>query len=200
MSTPKGENKILPMAVELDITLLEFPKNLALVSRKVKESSPKSIVRVYHPPEVGKLIEKWCKQTGNTFRSIYPTLSEVERGKGFHGVCLNEKLSFYLTGLRLHLKEYLLRFMGKYPPYLFNFISIDCALRGMEFLEKEGFEFTILPSPKEVEGYCGFAVGFKDSKTCIKGFNTLLENKIGVEVIFKQVKGGFEIIKTAWES
>ncbi len=187
------------MVAELDITHLEFPKNLALLSRRVKESLPQSVIRVSHPPEVGKLIEKWCRQTGNTFRSISPTLSEVERGKGFHGVCLGEKLSFYLTGVKLHLKEYLLRFMGKYPPYLFNFISVNCALRGMEFLEKEGFEFTVLPSPKEVEGYCGFAVGFKDLQTCTEGFNKLLENKIGVEVIFKPSKRGFEIIKTAWE-
>jgi hypothetical protein len=187
------------MAEELDISRLEFPKNLALLSRRVKEGQPGEVIRVFHKPEDRKAIKNWCDETGNLFKSISPTLSEVERGKGFHGVCLNEKLSFYLTGAKLHLKEYLLKVFGKYPPYLFNFISISCALRGMELLKKEGFDFTVLPSPKEVEGYCGFAVGFKDLNTCIGGFEKLLKNKIGVEVVFKPSREGFEIIRTAWE-
>jgi hypothetical protein len=186
------------MAEELNISHLEFPRNLALLSRRVKESKPGGVIKVLHKPDEGRIIKEWCDETGNLFKPLSPTLSEVQRGKGFHGVCLNEKLSFYLTGAKLHLKEYLLKFFGKYPPYLFNFISIRCALRGMETLKREGFEFTVLPSPKEVEGYCGFAVGFKDLKTCTEAFNRLLENKIGVEVIFKPSGGRFEIIKTAW--
>ena len=182
----------------LDLTSLKYPKNLAFLSYNVRKLKPGETLKVKCNPEDLKSIENWCKETGNVLKTNGKLL-EICRGKGFHGVCLNEKLSFYLTGAKLHLKEYLLRFFGKYPPYLFNFVSINEGLRGIEFLKRKGFAFEVLPSPKEVEAYCGFAVGFRNLKECEEAFKNLLELKVGVETIFKRNKKGFETLKGAWE-
>jgi len=188
------------MEKPLDIRNLEEPKDLALLSRRVKGLKPKGEIGVIHTPQQVGAIKRWCSETGNIFRNIAPERSLVIRGKGFHGVCLGEKLSFYLTGVKLHLKEYLLRLGGKYPPYLFNFISINEALKGLEILKDLPVDYTVLPSPKEVEGYCGFAVGFGDYTTCERAFKKLLDLKVGVEVIFRKGKGGeYELLKGAWE-
>lgn len=184
---------------KLDIRYLEFPKDLALLSRKVKETPPKGVVEVIHSPLQVERIKKWCSETGNVLKDHSPERSVIERGKGFHGVCLGEKVSFYLTGVKLHLREYLLKFWGKYPPYLFNFISIAEAQRGLGILKDLKGDFVVLPSPKEVEGYCGFAVGFKDYQTCERVFRKLLQQRVGVEVIFQKVGSSFKILKGAWE-
>ena len=188
------------MERQLDITPFELPKDLALLSRRVKELKPRGGIEVIHTPLQGEAIRKWCSETGNLFKSISPERSTVIRGKGFHGVCLGEKLSFYLTGVKLHLKEYLLLLTRKYPPYLFNFISVKEALKGLEILKELSGDYTVLPSPKEVEGYCGFAVGFNDYSTCEGIFRELLDRKVGVEVIFRRgEKGKYELLKGAWE-
>jgi len=184
---------------KVEIHLLEFPKDLALISRKVKSLKPGEKVWVFHTQSQRDRLKKWCSETGNIFENQSPERSVVIRGKGFHGVCLNEKISFYLTGVKLHLKEYLLKFARKYPPFLFNFISTTEAQKGLELLEKLGWEFVVLPSPKEVEGYCGFAVGFRDYPSCERSFKELLNQKVGVEVIFRKGERGFEILKGAWE-
>ena len=183
----------------LDIRRLEFPKDLALLSRQVKELPPKGVVEVFHSPQQLERIKNWCSETGNILKEHSPERSILEKGKGFHGVCLGEKVSFYLTGAKLHLREYLLKFRGKYPPYLFNFISIPEAQKGLKILENLTEDFTVLPSPKEVESYCGFAVGFNDYQACERFFKELLLRGVGVEVIFQKVEKGFKTLKGAWE-
>ena len=178
---------------------LDFPKDLALVSRNVKSLRPQEVLEVLHTPLQAELVKRWCSETGNLLKESSSQRSAVVRGKGFHGVCLGEKVFFYLTGVKLHLKEYLLRFWGKYPPYLFNFISINEALKGLEILKDLSKDSVVLPSPKEVEGYCGFAVGFNDYQTCEGTFKELLDRKVGVEVIFQKEGKGYKILKGAWE-
>ena len=178
---------------------LDFPKDLALVSRIVKGLKPREVLEVLHSPQQEEEIKKWCLETGNVLKEQSPERSLVVRGKGFHGVCLGEKISFYLTGVKLHLREYLLKFWGKYPPYLFNFISINEALKGLEILKNLKGDYVVLPAPKEVEGYCGFAVGFDDYQTCEGTFKKLLDQKVGVEVIFQRRGKNYEILKGAWE-
>ena len=183
----------------LDIRPLEFPKDLALLSRGVKSLKPKTGIEVIHSPRQLERIKRWCSETGNVLKEQSPERSLVVRGKGFHGVCLGEKISFYLTGVKLHFREYLLKFWGKYPPYLFNFISINEALRGLEILKDLKEDFVVLPAPKEVEGYCGFAVGFDNYQTCERTFKDLLDQKVGVEVIFQRRGKNYKILKGAWE-
>jgi len=183
----------------LDLTALEYPKNLAFLSYNVRRLKPGKSLKVKGNPEGLKDIKRWCEETGNLLKVLSCNLAEIQRGKGFHGVCLNEKLSFYFTGAKLHIKEHLLKFFGKYPPYLFNFVSLKEGLKGIRILKREGFEFEVLPSPKEIESYCGFAVGFKNLKSCEFAFRKLLEERVGVETLFRRNGKGFEILKRSWE-
>jgi hypothetical protein len=184
---------------------LRLPNDLALISRRVKGLKPGGRLSVALPTERdAEAVARWCAQTGNRFfKKNSPAsrglLIEIERGKGFHGCSVGQKLSFYAWGVKLHAKELFLKAAGRYPPYLFNFISLEEGLRGINRLKTLGVEFEVLPSPKEVEGYCGFAAGFKDLETCEESFKKLLSEGVGVEVIFKRSGEGFEILRGAWE-
>jgi hypothetical protein len=181
----------------LDLRNLEYPKFLSLLSYSVRNSP--GIVEALIKPQQLEPIVKWSSESGNKILEKATEKVVLQRGKGFHGVCLNEKLSFYLTGIKLHTKEFLLRLFNKHPDYLINFISIPEGIRGIELAKNLGFHFEVLPSPKEVERYCGFALGFKDLKEAENCFLSLLEKKIGVETVFKRNKSGYRFIKKAWE-
>jgi len=178
---------------------LVFPQDLALLSRKVKELKPGEKLEVLFPNSRGEKIKQWCSETGNRLLLLENGRALIERGKGFHGVCLNEKLSFYLWGVKLHTSEFWLKVTGRYPRYLFNFISINEALKSLNILPKLNVKYKLLPSPKEIEGYCGFAVGFDSLQNCEKTFLTLLKTGLGVEIIFERRERGFKILKGAWE-
>ena len=178
---------------------LRFPHDLALVSRKVKELTPGEEIFVSLKNAIDvEVVKAWCNDTGNEFKPAEGGIV-IKRGKGFHGCGVGERLSFYLWGVRLHSAELLYRLTGNYPTYFFNFISVKEAFKGIKILSKSKNGFKLIPSPKEVEGYCGFAVGFEDLKSCEDSFVELLERGIGVEIVFKKEKKGFKIIKGAWD-
>jgi virulence-associated protein VagC len=184
---------------------VRLPNDLALISRRVKElkEGDRLILRLATRWDADA-VASWCAETGNIFiKKNSPAsrglLIEIERGKGFHGATLRDRLGFYLWGVRLHSAEFLYKLKGRYPIFFFNFISIGEALRGIKIMDKLGSGFRLVPSPKEVEGYCGFAVGFEDFKTCESTFEKLLSEGIGVEIIFKRGEGDFEILKGAWD-
>jgi len=185
--------------VSVDVRGLEYPKNLALVSHSIRPLKGGDLLEVIHEGEFSKILRRWSKESGNPIKVSEENRTLIERGKGFHGVCLGEKISFYLTGVKLHAKEFLFKVLGKYPPYLFNFVSIPEGVRGIGLLKQTPFRFEVLPSPKEVEGYCGFAVGFKDLETCKGAFEYLLSQKVGVEKIFKREGEKYTLVKGAWE-
>ena len=187
-----------PMRI-LDLTPLEYPKNIAFLSYNVRRLKPKERLKVKCHPRQVEDIKRWCQETGNLLKKEENNLLEIERGRGFHGVCLNEKLSFYLTGAKLHLKELFLGLFNRYPSFLFNFVSIKEGIRGIRTLKELGFQFTTLPSPREIEFYCGFAVGFEELSEAQRAFFALLEDGFGVETLFRRKNRGFEILLKAWE-
>jgi TusA-related sulfurtransferase len=187
------------MPKTINVEGLEYPKNLAWVSHNIRPLKGGEILEVFHKEDFVPVLQRWSEETGNPIKEQEKNRTLLVRGKGFHGVCLSEKLSFYLTGVKLHAKEFLFKLTGKYPPFLFNFVSINEGLKGIEVLKSSPFSFEVLPSPKEVEGYCGFAVGFKDLETCQRVFEFLLTQKVGVEKIFRKEGKGYKILKGAWE-
>jgi len=184
-------------SLRLDISNLTFPGSLALVSYNVKRLKPGQTLEVILKEHQMEELKRWSTESGNILKVINKNLCQVERGKGFHGVCLNEKLSFYITGAKLHLKEFLLKLSNKYPPFLVNFISLREGERALKLLPKEGF--TVLPAPKEIEGYCGFAVGCFEEKRAKELFFNLLDKKVGVEALFQRTPQGFKTLLTSWE-
>ncbi len=183
----------------VDIRNLHFPGNVAFVSFNVKRLTPKQKLKVIFESQQLEILEKWSRETNNPITLLDRNTLLVERGKGFHGVCLNEKISFYLTGAKLHLKELLLKVSNRYPPFLINFVSIPEGEKAIDKLSEIGLKALILPAPKEIEGYCGFALGTFNQKEAEKLFIKLLGNQIGVEAIFKKTSKGFKKILGSWE-
>jgi hypothetical protein len=183
----------------IDLIPLEYPKDLALLSFNVKRLKPKQELVVKINPQRLENYLKWAAESGNKVEPMEENLIKVVRGKGFHGICLGEKISFYALGVKLHLKEFLFKLTGKYPPYLVNFVSINEGFRTVEKLKDflSNREYEILPAPKEVEGYCGLVVGFNELKDAEEFFNKALANRCGVEILFRSKD--FQILKKAWE-
>jgi len=183
----------------VNISPYPLPVYLAIVSYKVKRLKPNQFLEVKFKPDQLEGLKKWSLETNNRLEVLNENLCRVVRGKGFHGVCFNEKISFYLTGVKLHIKEFLLKAPRKYPPYLVNFISIPEGERAIEKLKRVDIKAVVLPAPKEIEGYCGFALGFFDQKEAFEVFSKLLKEGIGVEALFKKEGGRFKKLVGAWE-
>ncbi len=170
---------------------------MSLISFSVR-NSPTEVEALIKPSQLETIV-KWASESGNRILEKREDKVVLKRGKGFHGVCLNEKISFYLTGIKLHTKEFFLKLLNKHPVFFINFVSIAEGLKGIDNARRLGFKFEVLPSPKEVEKYCGFALGFMGLEEAEKCFYALLDNKIGVETIFKRNGKGYTFIKKAWE-
>ncbi|NPB05164.1 MAG: DUF3343 domain-containing protein [Aquificae bacterium] len=186
-------------ARRLDVSSLSPLKGLALVSNTVKGLRPGSAVEVLHGEEFFDHLLRWSRETANPVERISENLSKVLRGKGFHGACPAETLSFYWTGVKLHAKELLLKLSGRYPRFLINFVSVRAGAEALEFLKGAGFRFRTLPAPKEVEGYCGFAAGFDDRREAERAFLKLAQENLGAEALFEKTPAGFRRLLGLWE-
>ncbi len=184
---------------KVDVSPLEPPKGVSLVSHLTKGLKPKEHLLVVCREEHLPHLKRWSKETSNPIEEVEKNLLKVVRGKGFHGVCLGEKLSFYWTGVKLHTKELLFKLTGNYPRFLINFVSLREGERAIKLLTEEGFRFETLPAPKEIEGYCGFACGFKEKEAALEAFKFLAERKLGVEAIFEKTPEGFKRLLGLWE-
>jgi len=182
----------------VDLRTLNYPKYLSLLSFSVRNSLKGKVEAIVKPEQL-EFIEKWCTESGNKLLDKKLNKVVIQRGNGFHGICFNERITFYLTGIKLHVKEFIFKLLNRQPDYFINFISIREGIEGINLGRRLGFNFEVMPSPKEVEKYCGFALGFYKFEEAEKCFFELLNNRIGVETMFKRNKAGFEIIKKAWE-
>ena len=185
-----------------ELNLLKFSKDLkrlAFLSYNIKRLRKGEKLFVVFPEGFGEKLKRWCLETGNKLLELERNRAIVERGGGFHGVRLGEKLGFYTDGVKLHAVEFLLRLRGKYPPYLVNFVSLNEGRRAVLLLKTLGVRCKLLPAPKEFEGYCGYALGFYDEKEALGVFEELYKNAIGVESIYKKIPNGFERLISLWE-
>lgn len=166
------------------------PTPLIVVSEELKKIPVGERIKVLaNDKAFEKDIKIWCHDTGNKLISIENNngtiTAIIERGKGWHGDTIWEKIKFYAIGVKLHLYEYFYRifnFAG--PKYIITFVSIPEGFRAIEFLERKGIkDFVTLPVPDEIYEFCGVVIGFKDKKRAVEIFNLLKENKFGVENI-----------------
>ncbi len=184
------------------LNLLEFNddlKRLAFLSFHTKRLKKGEKLSVFFPEHFGEKLKRWCSETGNKLLELERNRALIERGKGFHGVCLGEKLGFYADGVKLHTFELLLKLAGKYPPYLVNFVSLNEGRRALPLLKTLGVRCKLLPAPKEFEGYCGYALGFYSEKEALGVFEELYKNAIGVESVYEKAPEGFKRLISLWE-
>ncbi len=172
---------------------------VAYVSHRVRGLKPGQTLEVLLLEDQLEGLKRWSEETANILEILDEGRVRIKRGKGFHGVCLSQKVEFYLWGIKLHSEEFFLKLTGKYPKFFINFVSINEGLRAIREIKRDKIRARIVPSPKEVEGYCGFAMGFYSEEKCFKTFRELLNRGIKVETIFKHDGENFLILKGAWE-
>ncbi len=178
------------------------PTPLAIVSKELKEIPVGEKIKVVANDKAFKQdIKMWCLETGNKLISFEEKDGEyvavIERGKGFHGEGLVEKIKFIALGVKLHILQYLLEILpNKKPKYLISFVSIAEGLRADKWLKEKGIQnYVMLPVPDEIYEYCGLVYGFKKKEDALNVYKLLKENKFGVESIHKVEKSNYPIVE-----
>jgi len=99
---------------------------------------------------------------------------------------LGERIFFIATGIRLHAKEYFLRFTGLFNRYGYclSFPSIPEGLKAEK--ELKGFRAVAIPVPDEIFEGCGVGVLVRDEKELNKLLEHLKERGILVSGVFKR--------------
>jgi len=173
---------------EVDVRGLFCPTPLTFVSKELNKIAVGEKLKIIaDAPNFDKDLKIWCHETGNKLLdlkkdgNIYTAI--IERGKGWHGDTLIEKIKFYAIGVKLHLLMYLLEiFKSKKPKYLISFISIPEGFRAIDYLKEKGEkDFIVLPVPNEIYEYCGVVIGFKDKNKAIEVFKELRDKQFGVQ-------------------
>jgi TusA-related sulfurtransferase len=77
----------------IDVRSFEYPKNLAFVSHNIRPLKSGEALEVLHGEDFVPILRRWSKETGNPIKEQEKNRTLLVRGKGFHGVCLSEKLS-----------------------------------------------------------------------------------------------------------
>ncbi len=103
---------------------------------------------------------------------------------------LAEKVYFVATGIRLHVKEYILRFTGFFDryDYCIAFPSVQEGLKAEKLIK--GFKAVSIPVPDEIFEGCGVGILVKkeDKDRLLKH---LKESGILVSGVFKKKNGTF---------
>jgi len=149
-------------------------------------------------------ISRWCYETGNrlihTGKEEGTHVVEIQRGEGFHGETIMERMKFYALGVKLHVVAILLKILPvRKINYLVTFSSINEGIRADQWLQSDvndmNVSYTMLPVPEEITDHCGVVFGFSELKNAKKMYNYLKENKFVVEDIYQKDKQEqFEIV------
>lgn len=175
----------------VDTRGLFCPLPLTVVSKKLKEIPVGERIKVLADDKAFKKdIEIWSYETGNKLIEFKEEngyyVAIVERGKGFKGESLWDKVKFISLGVKLHIIQHILDFLpSKKPKYLMTFVSVAEGIRANKFLTEKNINsnYVMLPVPKEIYPHCGLVFGFKSKDEAVKIYQYLKENKFAVEDI-----------------
>ncbi|MDM7274221.1 sulfurtransferase TusA family protein [Sulfurihydrogenibium azorense] len=182
----------------IDTRGLFCPLPLTLVSRKLKEIPVGGRLKVLADDKAFKKdIEVWAYETGNKLAEFKEEngyfVVIIERGKGFKGESIIDKIKFISLGVKLHFIKHFLDIVPfNKPKYLLTFVSVAEGIRANNFLKEKNINnYIMLPVPKEIYPHCGLVFGFKNKEDALNIYNLLKENKFAVEdvhVIDKEKK------------
>ncbi|RMA97686.1 sulfurtransferase TusA family protein [Hydrogenothermus marinus] len=175
----------------VDTRGLFCPIPLTIVSKELKNIPVGEKIKVIADDKAFKKdISSWAFETGNKLIEFKEEngyyVAIIERGKGFKGEKLIDKIKFISLGVKLHIKKHLLDiFFTKKPKYLITFVSVAEGLRANKWLEEKKLnkKYVMLPVPKEIYPHCGLVFGLKKKEDAVGLFNLLKENKFAVEDI-----------------
>lgn len=175
----------------VDTRGLFCPLPLTMVSKRLKDIPVGERIKVLADDKAFKKdIEVWSYETGNKLIEFKEEngyyVAIVERGKGFKGENVWDKIKFISLGVKLHIIKHLLDFLpSKKPKYLITFVSVAEGLRANNFLMEKSLnnDYVMLPVPKEIYPHCGLVFGFRSKDDATKIYNLLKESKFAVEDI-----------------
>lgn len=175
----------------VDTRGLFCPLPLTIVSRKLKDVPVGERIKVLADDKAFKKdIEIWSYETGNKLVEFKEEngyyVAIVERGKGFKGEKIWDKIKFISLGVKLHIIQHLLDLLpSKKPKYLLTFVSVAEGIRANKFLmeKRMNSSYVMLPVPREIYPYCGLVFGFRSKDDAMEIYRFLKENKFAVEDI-----------------
>ncbi|RTZ96594.1 MAG: preprotein translocase subunit TatB [Deltaproteobacteria bacterium] len=180
------------MATTVDTRGLFCPLPITFVSRNLRHMQEGAQAEILADNRSFKReLESWCFETGNRlvdFKEIegcYRAL--IQRGSGFHGDSLWEKIRFIRLGIKVHLTQIITRLIPiSRPGYLITFVSIGEGQRAHQFLKEQGFGgYCLLPVPHEIYPHCGLVFGFASKEKALRNFRVLREASYAVEDIHR---------------
>ncbi len=164
------------------------PTPLILVSRRLKRLPPGAKVKVLSDDKgFANDIQDWARATGNRLLRLEERQgcfeAILERGTGFKGQNLWEKISFLALGVKLHIFKILVSLLPfKKPNYLLTFISVPEGLKADEWLKEKGItDYVLLPVPREIYPHCGVVIGTKTKEVAEDIYKLLKSHKFAVE-------------------
>jgi TusA-related sulfurtransferase len=180
------------MTTTVDTRGLFCPLPITFVSRKMRHMPVGAQAEILADDRVFKReLESWCFETGNRLVDFTEKggccRALIQRGSGFHGDSLREKLDFIRLGVKIHIMAIVTRFMPKSSPkFLITFVSIGEGQRAHQFLKAQGFDdYFLLPVPREIYPHCGLVFGFVKKEKALQNFKVLRDTGYAVEDIHR---------------
>jgi len=180
------------MTATIDTRGLFCPLPITFVSRKLRHMQEGAHAEIFADDRSFKRdLESWCLETGNRLVDFkegdgcYRAL--IQRGSGFHGDALREKIDFLLLGVKVHITQLVTRIIpGLTPKYLITFVSIGEGQRAQRFLKEHEFSnYRLLPVPDEIYPHCGLVFGTINKETALRIFKVLRDASYAVEDIHR---------------
>ncbi len=182
----------------VDTRGLFCPLPLTLVSRKLKEMPVGEKLMVLADDKAFKKdIEIWTFESGNKLLEFKEEdnsyIAIIERGKGFKGEKLIDKIKFISLGMKLHIIKHTLDLIPfRKAKYLVTFVSVSEGIRADKFLQEKNMNsYVKLPVPKEIYPHCGIVFGFSSKEKAFEVYQFLKKNKFAVEDVFGIEKGSY---------
>lgn len=182
----------------VDTRGLFCPLPLTLVSRKLKEMPVgEKLIVMADDKAFKKDIEIWAFESGNKLLDFREEngyyVAIIERGKGFKGEKLIDKVKFIALGVKLHFTKHIVDVIPyKKPKYLITFVSVSEGVRADKFLQKHNTNsYVRLPVPKEIYPHCGIVFGFYSKDRAFEVYDFLKKNKFAVEDVYEIKRGSY---------
>jgi len=180
------------MTTTIDTRGLFCPLPITFVSRKLRHMQEGTHAEILADDRSFKRdLESWCLETGNRLVDFNEGEGScralIQRGSGFHGDALREKIDFLLLGVKVHITQLVTRIIpGLTPKYLITFVSIAEGQRAHRFLKEHEFcDYRLLPVPDEIYPHCGLVFGTIKKETALRIFKVLQDASYAVEDIHR---------------
>lgn len=168
------------------------PISVAMIAKtmnSVPEGTPVEIVS--DDALMKKEIEQWCFESGNVMNSVIIDNDTVRinviKGKGYKPQSLLDLISFFLLGVRLHIRKFFVSLFKKdVTQCLLTFVSVAEGMRAHYWLQTNYPElsYALLPVPNDITRHCGVVMGLPNLAQAKKLFDVLRNNNFKVEDIY----------------